>query len=192
MSGNGYFALFAIAQPTLNPPSDYGQFYSRAYDYVSNQLRELYGVVCDPACKDVKRLRTLSYDDNAGCNLCPEVVPLPAEVMNPRPQVPKNLPPLCLAEPGTYGDTYDRAAANVADLCRAGVNMVDTYDDWYKIGFALADLGEPGRALYHQLSQMSPKYKQWETDKKFDNCLQSRNGSINIGTFFHAAQYYGL
>ena len=64
----------------------------------------------------------------------------------------------------------------------------DSYNDWLRIGFALADgLGERGREYFHRVSYFSNKYDKGNCDKQYDNCL---NGSppeekITISTFFH-------
>ena len=57
--------------------------------------------------------------------------------------------------------------------------------DWYRIGCAFSSLGEWGREYFHEVSQFHPTYSQKECDDKFNHCLNSNNGKINIGTFFH-------
>ena len=188
VGGNGYFALVAISEPTMTPAADYGNFYERAYYYLADLLRELYGVICDKACHEVKRLRVLSYDPAALVNQSPEIVEFPSEVYHPRPKVPKNLPPMSRAARGTMGSDYDTAADLADKLVRAGISMAEAYDDWYKIGFSLARLGEAGRDIYHQVSRMSPKYEPRETDAKFGNCLDTGDGRITIATFIGAAR----
>jgi len=67
----------------------------------------------------------------------------------------------------------------------------DSYNDWLRIGFALADgLGERGREYFHRVSYFSNKYDKGDCDKQYDNCL---NGSppeerITIKTFFRYAK----
>jgi hypothetical protein len=67
----------------------------------------------------------------------------------------------------------------------------DSYNDWLRIGFALADgLGERGREYFHRVSCFSNKYDKGDCDKQYDNCL---NGSppeerITIKTFFRYAK----
>ena len=63
----------------------------------------------------------------------------------------------------------------------------DSYDDWLRYGFALADgLGEQGRDYFHRVSSQSSKYDSGVCDKQYDNCLgeDPPEDKITIGTFF--------
>lgn len=89
-------------------------------------------------------------------------------------------------------DGSDRSVLEVRDECErikaGGIDVTANYDSWYKIGLALASLGEDGRQYYHMLSSMNPKYRESQTDKKFDNLLRTRRGDISLGTFFEIAR----
>jgi predicted flap endonuclease-1-like 5' DNA nuclease len=90
-------------------------------------------------------------------------------------------------------DDYEQAREVVKRLVRSGTCISDDYNDWFRIGSALANgLGEAGRDLYHQLSCMSSKYDYAECDKKYDNCLRTSNGSITLATFFQMAKDAGV
>ena len=90
-------------------------------------------------------------------------------------------------------DTYDQVKAFVDELCDAQINICESYDQWFKIGFALAGcLGEEGRELFHRLSAQSSKYDFAENEKKYDNCLRTYNGSINIQTLYWYAREAGF
>ena len=87
--------------------------------------------------------------------------------------------------------------SEVTDLVRAitsrGINITESYADWRNMGFALANaLGEAGRGLYHELSQMSGKYKAAECDKQYSCCLRGRGSGITIASLFHAAKQAGV
>jgi len=70
---------------------------------------------------------------------------------------------------------------------------VDNYDDWLRIGFALASLGEDGRSYFVELSKDNPKYNDSEEDinRKFDGFLKDYSGDITLGSFFEIAKKYG-
>ena len=69
-------------------------------------------------------------------------------------------------------------------------NMIlgdDSYNDWLRIGFALADgLGEIGRTYYHRVSFFSNKYDKGDCDEQYDKCINgnSPEEKITIKTFF--------
>ena len=63
-----------------------------------------------------------------------------------------NAPAAC----GTPSDDHEKIMAVGQELLAMGANIADSYSDWLRLGFALADgLGEEGRELYHQLSAQS-------------------------------------
>lgn len=93
----------------------------------------------------------------------------------------------------TSMDDYTQAREVTNRIIQAGIDLTDDYNDWFRIGSALAyGLGETGRDLYHDLSQMSSKYNAAECDKKYDNCLRTSNGSITLGTFYQMAKDAGI
>lgn len=77
------------------------------------------------------------------------------------------------------------------ELCDSDNYYLDDYDEWTNTTFSLADLGEEGREIFHQLSETSIKYDKKVVDKKFDNALKSKregsNGKRTIKSFFYEA-----
>jgi len=75
----------------------------------------------------------------------------------------------------------------------AHVDIVPSYDDWVKAGFALAELkGEGGREYFHRLSRLHDEYDQAFTDKQYTECLKGRKSGITGGTFFHYVKSAGV
>ncbi len=71
----------------------------------------------------------------------------------------------------------------------------DSYKEWLRIGFALADgLGERGRTYFHRVSSFSNKYSKDDCDKQYDVCLNGckPDNKITIATFFNYAKESGL
>ncbi len=72
---------------------------------------------------------------------------------------------------------------------------VDNYDDYLRIGFALASLGEEGREYFLLIGKDNPKYPE-DTEaalnKKFDGLLKDYRGDITLGSFFEIAKKYGF
>lgn len=102
------------------------------------------------------------------------------QVLNPQPSVPP------------VGNELEKAKATVAELCRLGANIAESYDDWWDCGCALAELGPEARDLYHQVSSQSTKYREADCEKKWQECLSKRNGRITIATFYKMAQQAGV
>lgn len=83
--------------------------------------------------------------------------------------------------------------ALVLAILNRGQAITDSYDDWLRVGFALAsELGEDGRQYFHQLSEMSSKYDAQACDQKYNQCLKQNNGSVSIKTLYFLAQHAGI
>ena len=170
--GKGWFAIFRIAYPNTHE----AQFDALQRDFASS------GLVIDRACKDVSRMRFISYDPEPYVN---EDATLYTKVwVEPKPKTKPHV---------SYsgGDDMKQVEKCCRIITDRGIDITATYDDWFRVGAALASLGERGRGLYHLVSSQNAKYKAAETDKKFDNFLRNVS-SINIGTFFHTCSQYGI
>jgi hypothetical protein len=70
------------------------------------------------------------------------------------------------------------------------------YDDWFKVGMCLAQLGEDGRQLFHEWSATSKKYDQQTTDQKFDSFKPAseleKGKGLSLGSLFKMAKDGGF
>ncbi len=104
---------------------------------------------------------------------------------------PSKEEPMGYADGLPAADLYQEVKEVVDCLVMRGKDITDAYFDWRDLGFALQDgLGEQGRELYHQLSQLNPEYDPKECNKQYTRCMKSKcNGrKITIKTFFKKAQ----
>ena len=86
-----------------------------------------------------------------------------------------------------------RAKAVADELISRGANIAESYDDYLKLGFALADgLGSEGRDIYHSLCAQSSKYREADCEKKWQECMKKRDGRTTIATFYKMAQDAGV
>ena len=102
------------------------------------------------------------------------------QVQKPQPAVP------------IYGNELEKTKATVEELLRLGGNITESYEDWWECGCALAELGPEARALFHQVSSQSTKYREADCEKKWQECLSKRDGRITIATFYKMAQQAGV
>lgn len=171
VGGKGWFAIFRIA----NPEKHRAQFEALRRDFADN------GLVVDKSCKDVSRMRFISYDPEPYING-------QATIYNKVWEEPK---PSFQACHHHVGNDMARVELCCQEIANRGIDITATYDDWFHVCAALASLGERGRELFHLISAQNAKYKPNETDKKFTNCLRYVN-NISIGTFFHICARYGV
>lgn len=152
------------------------------YMAVSNYLRDTYGIEPDQSGKDVCRSCFLPYDPNA--YYCDNNDELP---------VTPFLPFEWLPEQGTKDALSDRIEALVNEIEKSTIDITVGYDNWLKIGFALADaLGEQGRFLYHRISQFNADYTRQATDIQYDSCLESKSEGITWRSLFYIAREKGI
>lgn len=67
------------------------------------------------------------------------------------------------------------------------------YEDWYRIGFGLASIGEQGRKYFIEMSLANPNYNdnEAELDRRFSQFLTDYNGRITLGSVYSIAENYG-
>ena len=167
--GKGRFAIFRIAYIDKHK----AQFEALQRDFANS------GLIIDKSCKDVSRMRFISYDPEPYVNV--DATLYTKVWVEPKPTIH-------VSYSGSDMEQVEKCCRLIVDR---GIDITATYDDWFHVGAALASLGESGRSSFHLVSSQNPKYKAAETDKKFDNLLRNVS-SINIGTFFHICSQYGI
>ncbi|MCR5642162.1 MAG: DUF3987 domain-containing protein [Prevotella sp.] len=121
-----------------------------------------------------------SQDNNANRETKNETHTVSAPVVNPAASVPPD-------------GELAKVQAVCEELVQRGANIAESYEDYLKLGFALADgLGEDGRDIYHTLCAQSAKYRQAECEKKWQECLSKHDGRTSIATFYDMAKLAGI
>lgn len=78
-------------------------------------------------------------------------------------------------------------------LMRRGASIAESYGDYVKLGFSLANgLGSEGRHLFHLLCSQSAKYNSEDCEAKWNECLSKSDGRTTIATFYHMAKMAGV
>ena len=96
-------------------------------------------------------------------------------------------------QPLTHAGELALAKAVARELMSRGGNIAETYDDYVRLGFSLANgLGSDGRNLYHTLCARSTKDRMDDCERKWQECLRKADGRTTIATFYHMAQQAGV
>ena len=157
-----------------------GTKHLETFQFLQHYYLENYGLVVDKGCKDVTRLRYISYDPDLYSSEGAETVILPPDFFKEPKRSHTNL------FSNANGKNHEIIRAIIASKILLGY---DFYNSWLKIAFALAqEFGEAGRAYFHELSKISPKYDPADCDRKFDNCLKTNRGDVTFGTIVHLAK----
>lgn len=165
-SGKGLFAIVKLKWPLRHK----SHFYSLEKEFARRDF------VIDKACSDVTRLRCATYDPMPHYN--PVATAYDGLADSGQAGISLNF------RPGHQGVEAGIMTRLVKHAISARRIILDDYDEWIRIGYALASLGEDGRKLFHLLSATSSKYSQTECDKKFTAILRTSRGEVSIGTLF--------
>lgn len=171
VSGAGVAALFRI-----NPKK-----HAESFDGLSEYLFSQYQIIVDPSGRDVCRARFISYD--------PELYHNPGAAKFTKypqqKQAIKKLPKIIYVQ-NDFDDIINQITSRNIDL-------VDSYQDWRNVAFALTDkFGEGGRNYFHLISRISNKYKPDKCDKQYTACLKHNGSGITIATLYYLAKQAGI
>jgi predicted P-loop ATPase len=150
-----------------------------AYLGLEKYFADAYHIIADPSGKDITRLRIVSHD--------PDLYENPASATFKKYIEKKRI------IPSNYQSFQTESDVDfvVGQIKSKGINLVEDYHDWVRVGMGLATTyGVSGRGYFHQISAMSSKYKPEDCDKKYDNFLKTANG-VTAATFFFLAKSAG-
>lgn len=185
VSGNGIFMIIPLAHPSVH---------EKQFDALASDFKRA-GLIVDPSGRDITRLRFCSLDDQPYINLNALAIPyrkvyVETEQKDKALYTPNYEPQHSVVYDTT--DTYAKVKYLCEELKSRRIDITESYHDWVTVGFALAELGESGRELFHTVSSVYPEYNYRETERKFNECLRNRNGSISIATFFEKCSENGV
>jgi len=175
LSGEGLAAYFRIKKDK----------HRESYEAISIMLANDYQVIVDPTCKNISRLRYVSYD-----------------------------PELHMNQGAVTWKTFIKKAVRVNEFDYNNVCYVDSdidhimhqirtrridiapdYASWLRIGFALAnELGERGRGYFELISSCYTGSQKTDPNKQYDRCLRSdaaKSGGVSIKSLFYYAKMSG-
>lgn len=174
VGGNGLYMLIRVAAP---------HNYAGHLNAITEDLSK-YGIVADRSCKDIARLRGISFDEAPILN---PAVPAYTRIQKDRSEPVAH----CPVQEAT-NDTGRRVSELVATIKATGANLAEYYCDWFAIGQSLAaEFGEAGRGWFHTVSAQSTKYKAAECDRQYTRCLRACS-RVTVSTFFWYCRQAGI
>lgn len=162
---------------------------------ILGRILKAEGLTFDKACKDVCRLRFVSFDPEPYINPSPSIFDARAflEAAREREERPR---PIRISpapkEDTAQGTMQERVERIVRHIEANRIDITDNYRDWIKLGFALAaEFGTAGEDYFLRLSQFHPQYNEAETRKKYQDFTRNRK-NVGIGSFFLITKNHGL
>lgn len=173
--GEGVFAL--VHYNTKNSILD-------TFRSLENDFKKM-NIIIDSACKDITRLRFVSYDENAfekegDVEMYDKVLEEKKEEYD---DIPDNFRRRKFDN--TISDYFTMKVINYL-ITYCGYRA-DTYEDWLVEGFRLASFGQHGYNLFMYLSQMSEGWNESAAKRKWNECVKTTK--MNRDSLLH---YYGV
>lgn len=195
-SGNGlkWFIYIDISK------FDHRTWFHAVRNYLLETYQFLTPKMVDSQCQNPSRACFLCYDPDIYVNRGCMETRLPFDTLTwagksadiKKSVVTKTCQPRA-SQPLHPMEELAKARATVRELLRRGANIADDYGDYVRLGFALANgLGSEGRELYHQLCSMSPKYREKDCERKWQECMRQNDGRTTIATFYQMAKLAGV
>ena len=148
-----------------------------AFNGLEEYFFKLTGNPIDKACKDVSRIRYVSYDPDLYHNPDSAVFKHIAKTVT----IPKQQKHIHTE--GKFSRVMERINTDIAP----------DYQSWVALGFAIAsEFGEHGRSYFQHLSSFHADYKAERTDKQYSYCLKSRGSGVTIATFYYLCKQAGI
>lgn len=171
-SGDGLRVLFHIDD----------QKHKESFEGISQYLFETYGVITDPNGSNPSKPYIVSFDPYL--YMCFEEVPIFKKYIKHTPI--KRVEDFVYT-PGDFENIVQQITGRKINIC-------ESYNDWLKVGFAIAShFGEDGRYYFHEISRVSDKYKVRTTDDQYKYCLKAHGTNrANISTFYYLAKINGV
>jgi len=171
ISGKGVFAILPIAHP---------EHHSAHFNAADIYFALSEGLVIDVACKDVCRLRTISYDQDGYFNHN-------AEALNKYIYFAKVMKTVI---PSMSKDEVGKVLSILDEIKGLGIDITNVYIEWFQIGCVLSKVfGEQGREKFHEFSQFSPKYNYSICDKQYTACMK-KEYRYTVGTLIYILNKY--
>lgn len=175
ISGNGIFCIIPISHT-----SKHAAHFTAIQTYFEGAL----GIIVDKACKDISRLRVISYDPQPYINDQADVLERVIEFES----APTNLV-------DDYNSiTKDKLTVKhlCLKICAQKVDITENYFDWFRIGCVIANtFGIDGLNLYHKVSQFYPNYSPASCENQFYACLKKKY-DYSLGSLIHVARKYEI
>lgn len=140
------------------------------------------GITIDKACKDICRLRFVSYDENA---LEKEEVEMYDEEYMEAFEDPQFHKEVKKKRDNAYFDEWF-TYKTVKYLINHCGYRADAYDDWLMDGFRLATFGDMGHALFMHLSQHSANFNERVAERKWEECVRTTTMTKDSLTHYYA------
>lgn len=153
-----------------------------SYEWMSAHFHKEYRIHTDPSCKNLARIRYVSYDPDIRTNQT--ALPCPAEPLPKKDQAP-------LRKYYFVQTDFDHI---IEQITAKEVDITPTYREWILIGWSLISHfpEDLAREYFHAVSQFNGGYEYTEADNKFTALLKSNRDETPIDYFYLQVERNGI
>lgn len=184
LSAGGKGLAWIVAIPNEN--------HAGSFEALSAYLEKEHGLKVDHRSKDLTRLRFLRHDPDAFINENSEMFTDVAEGVKETAPVDQLGDGLQWLAALPNREDREKAEGFISQIIASGTDITEDYKRWVDIGYALANFGEDGRQMFHDVSQFYSGYDFDEADDKFSYLLKTTRHNVGLGTFFKYCKDAGL
>lgn len=173
-SGTGLCGIVKIE------PDKHKLSFKQICDYISNTYNVKPNI--DKKCSDFARARFVSFDPDLYHN--PDSILFKTKKPKPGPKPVQR----------DYLITDEDFERIVTEIEQRKIDITDDYERWMVLGFSIAtSFEEDGRSYFHRLSQFNEEYDFDICDKKYDNFLETKSGTINVSWLYdYVKKHYNI
>jgi hypothetical protein len=179
ISGDGYFAIIPVERP---------DHHLQHFLAIEEEMKS-YGIVIDKLCKDVSRMRYVSYDDDYYYNPNASTYYWEKDEVKLQPAKEKKKKVKKKNTTTTSTKTNKEIIEEELEFIKSrNITIPDDYSTWFTTGMALnSAFGEEGRTYFHEFSRLSDKYDETECDTQYDNIVANytEDSDIKLGSLIH-------
>lgn len=169
-TGNGGYAIYVKID---------GNKHLDAYLGLEHYFFVNYSIVLDKSCKDVSRLRFVSFDPFLFQNNKAKTF---KKYLKKKEVQAKQFKQIVVKS--DFDDMVNQASS---------MNLFDDYNDYINLCFALvSEFKEQGRGYFHSLCQSSSKYNYEKADKHYTQALKRDSTGITIASVYYKFKENGI
>lgn len=209
-SGNGYKGLIRIDHTNIPDGLGLDPCYKKAFSVVTVYFKENFDIELDTNCSDFSRICYVCWDANLYLNNaakpfvvdCSEVTEEEKKKTNPRKinTSTKTKAKVDAFKPVNVAGKNNQHDRNVISailkfLKKRNLSITHSYDDWLRVGFAIANTFnyDLGVKYFLALSQLDKdKYDESKCIEKLQECYMSGKGEVTLGSIIEMARNRGF
>lgn len=205
-SGNGYKGVIRVVYNNIPEQIGLDLCYKKAFLEVTDYFHNQFELELDTSCSDYSRICYICWDPNLFIN--DDAIPFSVDCSHVTKEEKKQVRAYSstqetqstgskIANVAGNNSQHDRnlVSAILKYLTKRNLSITRSYDDWLRVGFALAnsfnyDLGEKYFLAFSKMD--ADKFEENKCIEKLQECYINGRGDVTLGTIVEMARSKGF